>query len=225
MATELKIEGELPLNIPAGMAVAFKSSAFNLTGNHLYSPETCLDLHNINNDIILRISIRRDKKKVFFNDRAGKCWGEEKSVELSPVDIDRWERSGVTISVRDCSTPAKTQYRIAFDVTPVCCFDGRFPGPVIKVKYSRTVYGRILLLPSLSSPLKVFTYEPDDQSEKKVIGSGRRVDCWGGFLIAHKDLVFSLQLLLQVQQRFLSKLRISPQIHHVHLSVGMMGKR
>ena len=169
MATELRIEEEIPLNFPAGMAVAFKSSGFNLAGNHVYSPETCLDLYNKNNDITLRISIRRDKKKVFFNDRAGKCWGEEKSVELSPVDVGRWERSGVTISVRDCSTRAKTQYRIAFDLTAVCCFDGRFPGPVIKVKYSRTVFGRILLLPSLSNALKVFTYDPDDQSEKKVI--------------------------------------------------------
>lgn len=164
MATDLRLWEELPLNLSAGMVVAFKSSTFTLAQHQIHF-ETYLDLYNMNGDIILRIMIRRKQNKVFFNDRAGKSpldgWGKEKSVKLNPADVDRWQNSGVTISVHDCSTLSKKQYRVLFDQTILYYFDRRFSGPAIKVHYSRTVYGGIFLLPSFSNPLNVFTYHLD----------------------------------------------------------------
>lgn len=164
MATDLRLTEELPLNLSPGMVVAFESSIFALPGSdYLHFLETYLDLYNINNDIILRITIRRKENKVFFNDRAAKrsLWGEEQSVNLSPADVNRWRDSGVTISVHDCSTPSKKQYQILFDQTTVYYFDRRFSGPGIKVHYSSV---GTLLLPSLSDPLKVYTYSLHDLS-------------------------------------------------------------
>ena len=146
MDTDLSAGKELPLNgFSSGMIIALKSAKFDLTvppDNDWVSvsPRMDLDLWNVNNDIILCITILRGKNKVFFNDRADKSlldgWGQEKSVELSPVDVDRWQRSGVTISVHDCSTSSKEQYQILFDLTTMCHFDKRFPGPPIKIEYS-----------------------------------------------------------------------------------------
>ena len=62
--------------------------------------------------------------------------GKAESVKLCQVDLDRWQRSGVTISVHDCSTPSKERYRILFDSTTIYHIDKRFPGPAVKVNYS-----------------------------------------------------------------------------------------
>ena len=228
MAQDLRAGNELPLSLSPGMVIAFKSSQLDLK-----SPGTPqdpfkidrmdLDLCNINSDIILRITFLRGKNKVLFNDRADISlldgWGQEQSVNLSQVDVDRWERSGVTISVHDCSTPSKDQYQILFDLTTMYYFDKRFPGPPINIIYSaqKSIYAQMsydqmsyarttnrakhpLALSILSDPLEVFTYHLDDlpHMEKQAIKSGLWVDLWRWFIIAHETLVHPWQLLLQI---------------------------
>jgi hypothetical protein len=190
MATDLSAGNVLPLDdFSSGIIIAFKSTKFDLTvpsdnARVSVSPRMDLDLCNINNDIILRITILRGINKVFFNDHANKSllggWGQEQSVELSQVDVDGWRRSGVTISVHDCSTPSKERYQILFDLTTICFFDKRFPGPPIKIEYSaqRSPDGisdsGIPAHGVLSDPLKVFTYNLDDLPlvEKQAVKSG-----------------------------------------------------
>ena len=191
MATDLSTGKELPLDgFSPGMIIALKSAKLDLTvpsdnDQVSVSPRMDLDLRNIDNDIILRITILRGINKVFFNDHANKSlldgWGQEQSVELSQVDVDRWRRSGVTISVHDCSTHSKEQYQILFDLTTMCFFDKRFPGSPITIKYSvqrspdGTSDSGIPAHGVLSDPLKVFTYNVDDLPlvEKQAVKSGR----------------------------------------------------
>ena len=191
MDTDLSTGEELPLNgFSPGMIIALKSAKFDLTAPYdndgaSVSPRMDLDLWNINNDIILRITILRGTNKVFFNDRADKSlldgWGQEQSVELSQEDVDRWQRSGVTISVHDCSTPSKEQYQILFDLTTMYHFDKRLPGPPIKIEYSAQRSPDDTTCDSgkpphgiLSDPLKVLTYNLDDLplAEKQAVNSG-----------------------------------------------------
>ena len=189
MAADLSAGKELPLRFSPGMILALKSAKFDLTvpsdnDSASVSPRMDLDLCNIDNDIILRITILRGTNKVFFNDRANKSlldgWGQEKSVELSQVDVDRWQSSGVTISVHNCSNPFKEQYQILFDLITVCRFDNHFPGPPIKIHYSTqrsphyTGHSGIPAHGMLSNPLKVFTYNLDDLPlvEKQAVKSG-----------------------------------------------------
>ena len=176
--------GEIPLNLSAGMILAFKSSRFDLTTAGAFKrfqskreAQATLDLYNTNNDIILRIKICSGKQKVFFNDFARTSlvdgWGAEKSVDLSPADIEKWQRSGVTISVHDCSTHSKQQYQILFDLTTVCYFDKQFPGPATKAIYQEAPEDTSL--PRLSDPLKVTTYLLNalPQKDRKAIEYGR----------------------------------------------------
>ena len=187
MATDLRAGKELPLDdFSPGMIITLKSAKFDLTvpsenDQVSVSPRMDLDLRNIDNDIILRITIFRGINKVFFNDHANKSllggWGEEQSVELSQADVDGWRHSGVTISVHDCS---KEQYQILFDLTTMCFFDKRFTGPPIKIEYSAqqspdgTSDSGIPAHGVLSDPLKVFTYNLDDLPlmEKQAVKSG-----------------------------------------------------
>jgi hypothetical protein len=189
MATDLTAGKELPLNgFSPGMIIALKSAKLDLTlprdnDRVSVSPRMDLDLRNINNDIILRITILKGTNKVFFNDRADKSlldgWGQEKCVELSQVDVDKWQRSGVTISVHNCSTSSKEQYQILFDLITIYHFDKRFPGPAIKINYSaeQLPYKSDSEIPAhsiLSDSLKVFTYNLDDLPpiEKQSVQSG-----------------------------------------------------
>jgi hypothetical protein len=191
MATDLSAGKKLPLiGFSPGMIIALKSAKLDLTVPSdndwaSVSPRMDLNLWNINNDIILRITILRGTNKVFFNDHANKSlldgWGQEKSVELSQVDVDRWRQSGVTISVHDCSTASKEQYQILFDLTTIYYFDKRFSGPTIRIEYSSqrspddTSDSGIPAHGILSDPLKVFTYKLDDLPlvEKQALNSGR----------------------------------------------------
>jgi len=173
-----------------GMIIALKSAKFDLTVPSdndwaSVSPRMDLDLCNINNDIVLCITILRGTNKVFFNDRADKSlldgWGQEISVELSQEDVDRWQRSGVTISVHNCSTPSKEQYHILFDLTTMYHFDKRLPGPPIKVDYSArrsphdTSDSGIPAHGILSNPLKVLICNLDDLPlmERQTLNSER----------------------------------------------------
>ena len=188
MARDLKPGKELPLlNFSAGRIIAFKSSRFDLhqvplltvsafRGHTAAATATHIDLYNIKNDIILRITFRDGQNKVFFNDRADKSlldgWGQEQSVDLSPVDVERWKRSGVTISVHHPlpHTRSKKQYQILFDLTTVFFLNQRFPEPAIKIGYPvETQYHQSL------DPLKVFCYELDDLPlvERQAIESGK----------------------------------------------------
>jgi hypothetical protein len=187
MAKDLRAGEELPLTFSPGMVIALKSSQFKWIDPFFNSvgrtPRMDLDLCNIDNDIILRITFFRGQKKVFFNDRADKSlldgWGQDRIVKLSRGDVDKWERSGVTISVHDCSTPSKEQYQILFDLTTVYYFEKRFPGPPIKIRYSPALkldsMGQpIPIISILSDPLKVSAYNLNDlpSMEKQAIKSG-----------------------------------------------------
>jgi hypothetical protein len=188
MAKDLSTGKKLRISLSPGRIVTLKSAKLDLTVPRdndwaSVSPRMDLDLCNIDNDIILRITILRGTNRVFFNDRADKSlldgWGQEKSVELSQVDVDRWRRSGVTISIHDCSIPFKERYQILFDLITMYHFDKRFPGPPIKIEYSaqrsphdtsdsRIAHG------ILSNPLKVLTCNRDDLPlvEKQALKSG-----------------------------------------------------
>jgi len=95
MATDLSAGEELPLNgFSPGIILALKSAKFDFTVPSdndwvSVSPKMHLDIRNIHNDIILRITILRGTNEVFFNDCADKTlldgWGKEQSVELSQV--------------------------------------------------------------------------------------------------------------------------------------------
>jgi len=180
---------ELPLDrSTSGKIIAFKSTKFDLSGS--IEHETHLELYNQDNDILLRITIRRGRNKVFFNDRADKTlldgWGSEKSVDLNPMDVNTW-RSGVTISVHDCSSHSPERYQILFNLTTVFNFDKRFLGPAIKVVYRQELsdYAELWYNPQMSDPLKFFSYKLDDLplEERKAIESGRSVDiCEWSFL-------------------------------------------
>jgi hypothetical protein len=181
MATDLRPGKESPLlNFSAGMIIAFKSTRFDIQA-HPSAPSTTrsathLDLYNKKNDIILRITIRNGQNKVFFNDRADKSlldgWGQEQSVDLSPVDVERWNRSGVTISVHVpfARTRSEERYQILFDLNTVFYFDKRFPEPPRKMGYSVTTQYH-----QLSDPLRVFCYELNDLPlvERQAIESGK----------------------------------------------------
>jgi hypothetical protein len=180
MTTKLERGGELPLNLSTGMIIAFKSRQFDLTttgGASKGGAQATLDLYNEQNDIVLRIKFRRGKNQVFFNYFARKSlvdgWGQSRTVDLSPVDIKRWQCSGVTISVHDCSTRSDQRYQILFDLTTLCYFDRHFPGPVIKAIYRETPGDTSR--PHLSDPLKVTTYRLTDLSpkERQAIVSGK----------------------------------------------------
>jgi hypothetical protein len=190
MAQYLKPGKELPLrNFSAGMIIAFKSTRFDLNYHqstpfnpHLSGPTTApptathLDLYNAKNDIVLRITFRNGQDKVFFNDRADKSlldgWGQEQSVDLNPEDVEKWRRSGVTISVHYSlpNSRSNEQYQILFDLTTVFYFDIRFPEPAIKMGYSVSTQ-----FDQLSDPLKVFCYKFDDLPlvERQAIESGK----------------------------------------------------
>jgi len=185
MATKLERGVDLPVNLSAGMIIAFKSRRFDLTtteGALKGGPQATLNLYNKNNDIILCINIRRGKNKVFFNDFARKSlvdgWGQPRSVDLSPVDIEKWQRSGVTISIHDCSTRSEQRYQILFDLTTMCYFDAHLPGPAIKANYREAPEDTSR--PLLSDPLKVVFYLLKDLSpkEKQAIVSGRQAVLW-----------------------------------------------
>jgi hypothetical protein len=185
MTANLQRGGEIPLNLSAGMIIAFRSSRFDLTTGAFKlfqskgKAQATLDLYNANDDIILRIKIRRGKKKVFLNDFAQTTgladgwWGPERSVDLSSANIEKWQRSGVTISVHNCSTRSKQQYQILFDLTTVGYFDKQFPGPAIKAIYQEALEDTSL--PLLSDPLNVTTYLLNDLSpnERKSVVYGR----------------------------------------------------
>ena len=192
MATDLSAGGELPLTgfLP-GTILALKSTKLDLTVPRdndwaSVSPRIDLDICNINNDIILRITIFRGRNKVFFNDHANKSlldgWGQEQSVELSQEEVGRWQRSGVTMSVHDCSTHSKQQYQIVFDLTTVYYFDIRLAGPPTKIEYSvqqsphdtSDLGGPGAAYSILSNTLKAFIYYLDDLPlvEKEALNSG-----------------------------------------------------
>jgi hypothetical protein len=187
MPKNLRAGREVFFNFKPGMVIALKSTQFkwrdsfsSFLGSAERTPRMDLDLCNIKDDIILRITFLKGQNKVFFNDRAHKSlldgWGEEKSVKLSRGDVDRWERSGVTISVHDCSTPSKEQYQILFDITTVYYFEKRFPGRPIMIRYSPDLTDSTgEPSPSiLSDPLEMITYNLDDlpPMEKQAIRSG-----------------------------------------------------
>ena len=190
MTKDLSAGKELPLSLSPGRIIALKSAKFDLMVPRdndwvSISPRIDLNLWNVNNDIILRITILRGTNKVFFNDHANKSlldgWGQEKCVELSQEDVNGWQRSGVTISVHDCSTPSKEQYQILFNLTTICYFDKRLPGPPIKIEYSAQQSPDDTACDSgkpphgiLSDPLKVLTYNLDDLPfvEKQAVKSG-----------------------------------------------------
>ena len=145
MAIDLHVSRELSLKskLSKGIILALKSTQFDLEDlrdGKIHA--THLDLYNRSNDIVLRITIRRGQNKVFFNDRADKSlsdgWGQEQSLDLSLADVDRWKRSGVTISVQDRSTPSEMRFQVFFDLTTVYSFNKRFPGSATKLTYSST---------------------------------------------------------------------------------------
>jgi hypothetical protein len=185
MASDLKKGDELSLKISEGTIIAFKSTIFDLAKLGVFkggAQETCLYLYNGSGDILLSIMIRRGQNKVFFNDRASKSlvdgWGQTRSVDLSPVDVERWKRSGVTISIYDCSTRSEQRYQILFDLITICYFVKRFPGSAKKVIYSdrfalKSVGHRSRC--QLSDPLKVVFYKLEDlgTEERQSIVSAR----------------------------------------------------
>jgi hypothetical protein len=179
MPQNLKSRGDpLSLKFLPGYVLVFKSTRFDLEKDPgSQSQESHLDLYNVNDDIILRMTFRAGQKKIFCNDRASKSlrdgWGKERSVDLGPLDFERL-RGGVTISLRTFWSDdfRITRYQILLDLTTLCYFDSRFPGPATQMSYSqRSVLDR----PQLSDPVQVVSYKIEDlqPEERRVIESGR----------------------------------------------------
>jgi hypothetical protein len=178
MAINLHISRKLSLKsqLSTGVIIVLKSTQFNLEDlQDGMVHATHLDLYNKHNDIVLRITIRRGQNKVFFNDRAHKSlsngWGQKQSLDLSLADVDRWKRSGVKISIQDCSTPSEKRFQVYFNLTTVYSFKKRFPGLATKLVYSSTAK---FCRPQLSTPLEVSFYELNDLPlvERQVVESG-----------------------------------------------------
>jgi len=198
MATNLTAGGNVTLNSPAGpgMVIVFKTNVLDIAGG---AKATHLDLYNNNGDTVLRMTIRRGQNRIFFNDRAHQSlvdgWGQEKSVDLSPVDVERWHHSGVSISVHNCSTYLAGRYQILFDLTTVFYFAPRFTGSTTIIGYSTT---STLFHWTLSNPLEVVSYQLNTLpfTERQAITSGTSVEFRIRFFITHERIVS----LLQVQQ-------------------------
>ena len=94
MTTDLSTGKELPLSLSPGMIIALKSAKLDLTlVPHVdeWVPvihRMDLDLCNIDNVIILRITFFRGTKKVFFNDCADESlldgWGKGRECKVVP---------------------------------------------------------------------------------------------------------------------------------------------
>ena len=153
---DLQKGGErVQLHLSSGSIVAFKSALFNADG--LASPQSSyLDLYNEKGDIILRIRFRTGESKIFCTDYISETvldgWGEERSFDLDVNQLlsQRW---GATISVYNFLTDSRlTRYQILVNLTTVCYFDSRAPGPVTQIGYWEY---KGTSNPILSDPLKV----------------------------------------------------------------------
>jgi hypothetical protein len=136
----LKGETIEDLDFTEGMVLVLKSNKFNLTPVIEGVLLSRIPLYNSMGDILLEIVFRKGRNMIFVNDRAskaiGKGWGKPKIVDLGPGDVDKWWRSGITISVHHRSTASGFgRYQILFGLTTICYFDKRFPGGATQVKY------------------------------------------------------------------------------------------
>jgi len=121
MATQLESGVDLLLNFSAGMIIAFKSTRFDLTTEGALdgSPGNFRSIQQKPRYRPPHKDSKKTKQGFFFQlsctNNSVDGWGEEQSVDLSPVDIEKWKRSGVTISVHDCSSRSKWRYLILLD--------------------------------------------------------------------------------------------------------------
>jgi len=179
MAKHLEKDNTLPLYLATGSVLVIKSTSFDLVANGnstVFRPgESHLDLYNKDDNITLRIKFRKGQKKIFCNDRASKSigdgWGKERSTDLGPIDDGRSGYRSITISVY---TDSSHRYQILFDLTTVCYFNSRFPGPALRMTYSAWG-GPFTEETILSNILQVKNYRICDlqPEEKQAIESGR----------------------------------------------------
>ena len=94
-----------------------------------------LDLKNELGDILLRITFRTGKKKIYFKDRARKSlgdgWGKEQSAGLGFA-----AGGSATITVHNCSTASGyNRYQILVNGTTTGLFDSRISGLWTNISY------------------------------------------------------------------------------------------
>ena len=103
-----------------------------------------LDLKNELGDILLRITFRTEKKRIYFKDRASKSlgdgWGKEHSAGLGFVS-----GGSATITVHNCSTASSSgsnRYQILVNGTTAGLFDSRISGSWTNISYTNKLITR-----------------------------------------------------------------------------------
>jgi len=152
---------KLPLDFTEGMVLVFGSKEFNFTPVAEGIRFTWISLYNKMGDTLLRIRFGKEENKIFVDDRArkptviGESSENSKIVDLSPIDVDGWKRSGITISVHHCSGFGR--YQILFGRTTICYFNKRFPGGATHLHRTESEGANIL-----EDILRVRVYELSD---------------------------------------------------------------
>jgi len=119
----------ISLRSAPGEVLVFKSTKLHFQEMHL-------DLKNELTDILLRITFRTGKKKIYFKDRARKSlgdgWGKEHSASLGFV-----AGGSATITVHNCSAASGyNRYQILVNGTTAGVFDSRISGSWTNISYT-----------------------------------------------------------------------------------------
>jgi len=125
----LKSGEKISLRSAPGEVLVFKSSKLHFEEMHL-------DLKNEPGDILLRITFRTGKRRIYFKDRARKSlgdgWGKEQSAGLGFVS-----GGSATITVHKCFTASgSNRYQILVNGTSAGLFDSRISGSWTNIVYT-----------------------------------------------------------------------------------------
>jgi len=220
MATVLEKDKKTPLNFTSGTILALEPTPVTKApANYNYA----LVLHNQKGDILLHIQF--SKGSIIVVDRArrslGDGWGKRQIVDMTHVNLKGRSVLGVKVSIHHYLTDSEFgKYHILLNGLTICHFEKRFPGPAAHITYVVGTAGP----PSWD----VDVYRIDDlpPEERLALLPERQVGIAQCFFIADKTSDPPChQVRVLIQWRFLFGHPISFQLKHMHLSVGMMGKR
>jgi len=178
MASVLQKGKKISLDFTSGMVLVLKSTQFPFAtppsgAMSMLKPKPIhLDLHNENDDILLRITFDPGmlgrNHKIFCNDRAHKSlgdgWGEAQKVDVDK-SFDGGNQSQFTISVHHDSELGR--YQILLGKTTICHLDKRFPGRATKLTYT----GNMSLGPD-SWGVSLYLMSDLQPDEQRLLGSG-----------------------------------------------------
>lgn len=172
----LKRNKELSLNFTPRDILVFKATCLDVTPQMANdsASEASLNLYNENGDITLRMAFQAGEKEIICHDHASKFifgdgWGKGRRTNLEPF-LQKMKWQPVRILVRAFWTESRTiRYQILFDLTTVCYFDSRFPGPATRITY-RQFGGKFQLQEVLE--VACFKFSDLQPEERQAIESG-----------------------------------------------------